>query len=221
MLADLGLPAAVVFDMDGTLLESERLARACFLAACQDAGWGDVDSKVYDRCVGSTHAMTREILLAGYGASFPVDEVEAHWSRRYHQHIERRPLDIKPGVLELMQRLDQRGIPMALATSSLRPTATTKLTMAGLMDFFHHLVCGGEAEQGKPHPAPYLKATTQLDVAPAQCWALEDSDNGVRSAYAAGLQVIQIPDELAPSDEVRNFGHPILHSAQVLLTLLD
>ncbi len=220
-MEQLNQPRAVVFDMDGTLLESERLARACFLAACEDVGWRGVDITVYDKCVGSTHAMTRQILLEGYGADFPVDDMEQHWSRRYHQHIEQYPLALKPGVIELMSKLRERDIPMALATSSLRPTTTTKLTMAGLIDFFHHLVCGGEAEQGKPHPAPYLKATAQLSVAPADCWALEDSDNGVRSAHAAGLQVIQIPDELAPSDDVRRLGHPILSTATLLLEVLD
>ncbi|MEM7099913.1 MAG: HAD family phosphatase [Pseudomonadota bacterium] len=214
------MPHGVVFDMDGTLLESEKLARSCFLRACTDVGWPDVDVGVYDQCVGATHAATRELLISGYGREFPIDDLLVRWSERYHAHIEQYPLDIKPGVLKLLEELASRGVPMAVATSSLRPTTETKLNMAGLRPYFDHLVCGGEAEYGKPDPAPYLKAAALIGVAPHLCWGLEDSDNGLKSAHAAGLQVIQIPDEIHPSDEVRKIGHPILTSVQTLVDYL-
>ena len=221
MLDQLGSPRGVVFDMDGTLLESERLARACFLAACADVGWPDVDIAVYNQCVGATFARTREILLAGYGAGFPVDEMEAHWSRRYHSHIDHHALDIKPGIVQLLETLHAQQIPIALATSSRRPTALKKLERAGLLHFFQTMVCGGEVSQGKPHPEPYIKAVEEIVRRPDECWALEDSDSGVRSAFAAGLQVIQIPDELAPSPEVQGLGHVILADATPLAGLLS
>ena len=220
MLGTLGRPQGVVFDMDGTLLESERLARACFIAACEDVGWYDIDVTVYDRCIGTTSERTRELLLQGFGSQFPVDEMEVHWSRRYHAHIDHKPLDIKPGIPQLLELLHKLQIPMALATSSRRPTAIKKLSRTGLLSYFQAMVCAGEVARGKPHPEPYLQAAEHLGQIPSACWALEDSDPGVRSAHAAGLQVIQIPDQLAPSAQVRALGHIILDDATRLLDLL-
>ena len=206
--------------MDGTLLESEKLARACFIRACADIGWPEVDIAIYDRCVGSTHDATRNILVSGYGPEFPIDKMLEVWSEHYRQHIQQHPLEIKPGIVDLLGKLQALGVPMAVATSSLRPTTETKLTKTNLLNFFDHLVCGGEAAKGKPDPAPYLMAADRLGVPPAECWGIEDSDNGLRSARAAGLQVFQIPDEIPPSDEVRNFGHPILTSVHILYDFL-
>ena len=202
--------------MDGTLLESERLARACFIQACADLGWHDLDMGVYDDCVGSTHEATRQRLLQGFGQNFPVDGLEKRWSEHYHSHINSTPLEIKPGAQALLATLSDAQIPVALATSSFRDTAIIKLTHTNLLSFFAVLVCGGEASQGKPHPAPYQLAVEQLQCEAQQCWAVEDSDNGTLSAHRAGLQVVQIPDELEPSQSVRDLGHPILASMHTL-----
>ncbi len=207
--------------MDGTLLESEKLTRACFIEACADLGWVDLDMSVYDRVVGGTYEATGRILRAGYGPAFPLDAVQERWSEIYHAHIDARPVDLKPGVETLLLKLQDLDVPMALATSSHRGTTEKKLSMAGLIGYFDFLVCGGETSQGKPHPAPYLHATSRLGQSAGVCWAVEDSDNGVRSAVAAGLKVIQIPDEMTPSDEVRALGHEIVETAEVLIRWLD
>ena len=109
---------------------------------------------------------------------------------------------------------------MAVATSSRRTTVEKKLALAGIDHHFDFLVCGGETPRGKPHADPYLAAVAELDMQAHCCWAIEDSDNGVRSAVAAGLVVFQIPDEMAPSDEVYALGHEVLASATDLLPRL-
>jgi HAD superfamily hydrolase (TIGR01509 family) len=162
--------------MDGTLLDTEVLARACFLQACKDLSW-EVDEKVYD------------------------------------QH--RVPL--KPGIRAVLEQLEVLGISMAVATSSRRTTVETKLALAGIDHHCKGLICGGETPRGKPHADPYLYAVDQLQLTPQRCWAVEDSDNGVRSAVAAGLLVFQIPDELQPTEQVLKLGHNILPSALALL----
>ena len=213
------LPVAVVFDMDGTLLDSERLARACFVDACRDVGW-DANMMVYDRCVGTTYVATERIMREGYGADFPYEQMSERWSHHYQAAILAEPVPVKPGVLPLLERLSDAGIPMAIATSTQRPTVEIKLGGARLRRYFSHLVCGGEAANGKPSPDPYLLAAQLLEAAPEACWAVEDSDNGVRSAHAAGFRVFQIPDELTPSAEVRAMGHPILDRVDQLLNLI-
>ena len=140
----------------------------------------------------------------------------AHIARRLARKILRRI----PGADRLLRALAEMAIPMAVATSTRRETAEAKLAQAGLRDLFVGLVCGGEAARGKPHPDPYLAAAALLDLSPSACWAVEDSNTGVRSAVAAGFVVFQIPDQLPPSAEVLALGHTILDDANQLTKVL-
>ncbi len=213
-------PAAVVFDMDGTLLDTERLARICFARACRDVGW-EPDMAVYDRCVGTTWEATERIIRQGFGRDFPYERMSDVWTEHYHAHVHHEPVDLKPGIIEVLERLSTLDIPMAVATSSRRQTVEAKLDLAGIDRYFEHLVCGGETASGKPAADPYLAALTALGAQSRSSWAIEDSDNGVRAAHAAGMTVFQIPDELAPHAAVLALGHAVLASAHELLVLLE
>jgi HAD superfamily hydrolase (TIGR01509 family) len=212
-------PRGVIFDMDGLLLDSERLARDAFLHACLEAGW-QPDMAAYLRCIGSTAAATERILREAHGADFPYAQIVELWSARYHAHIRNDGVPLKPGAVALLDHLRDLSIPMALATSTRRPTTELKLVGAGLDSYFCHMICGEETPRGKPHPDPYLAAADVLHLAPAQCWALEDSENGVRAALSAGCVVFQIPDLVAPSAEMRALGHVIKTSLLDVLALL-
>ncbi len=213
-------PAAVVFDMDGTLLDTERLARSCFARACRDIGW-EPDMAVYDRCVGTTWEATERLIREGFGRDFPYERLSAVWMDHYHAHVHHKPVDMKPGIIEVLERLDQLQVPMAIATSSRRPTVEAKLHLAGIDRYFEHLICGGDTDAGKPAADPYLAALAALGASSGSSWAIEDSDNGVRAAHAAGLTVFQIPDELAPDAAVLALGHDVLSTAHELLVLLE
>lgn len=213
-------PSAVVLDLDGTILESEKLARACFQQACLDVGIAEVDLRVYNRCVGTTQETTETIMRKGYGPEFPFDVVLRRWSDIYQTQILQTAIPRRPGIEMLLERLRALQIPMAVVTSSRRTTVETKLNKSELAEYFEFTVCGGETAFGKPDPAPYAKAVERLQCPADRCWALEDSDPGVRSAHAAGLTVFQIPDELMPSEAVRGLGHEILGSPLELLARL-
>jgi HAD superfamily hydrolase (TIGR01509 family) len=210
-------PAGVVFDMDGLLLDSERLAREAFDAACRIVGVR-VDAEVYARCIGSNRAATARILTAALASEAAYAELDRHWEERYHARISTAAVALKPGALELLEALEGYGIPRGLATSTSRPRTTLKLERADVISFFSCLICGGETERGKPHPDPYLAAVTALGTLPDATWALEDSENGVRAAHAAGLQVFQIPDLVVPSEALRGLGHRV---APDLFEVLD
>jgi HAD superfamily hydrolase (TIGR01509 family) len=201
-------PAGVVFDMDGLLLDSERLARETFLEACQDMGV-HLDPEVYARCIGSTREATALLLTEALASDSVYRELDRRWDELYQTRINTAAVALKPGAAELLSALEQYRIPRALATSTARPTATLKLQRAGVISAFSCLICGGETERGKPHPDPYLAAVTALGTLPASSWALEDSDNGVRAAHAAGLRVFQIPDLVAPSADLLGLGHRV------------
>src|SRR6202011_3732198 len=109
----------------------------------------------------------------------------------------------KLGALELLDTLDQFGLPRAIATSSSRRTVERHLTAHNLMGRFDAIIGHGDYERGKPAPDPFLKAAERLGVEPYLCLALEDSHNGVRSASSAGMMTIMVPDLLEPTDEIR------------------
>lgn len=210
-------PAAVVFDMDGLLLDSERLAREAFFEACRMVGV-DVDDDVYARCIGSTREDTAQLLSEALGSRDLHGELDRCWDELYQTRIAASAVPLKAGARELLDALARYDIPRALATSTDRATATLKLERAAVISSFSCLICGGETDRGKPHPDPYLAAVTALGAPPESTWALEDSAHGVRSAHAAGLRVFQIPDLVPPPPDLEGLGH---HVAADLFQVLD
>ena len=127
---------------------------------------------------------------------------------------------VPPGVVELLDCLDANSLPRAIATSSSHRTAQHHLAFHNLAGRFHHVVASGDYTAGKPAPDPYLMAAKRMGVAPGLCLALEDSYNGVRSASAAGMMTIMVPDLLDPTDEIRGLCTLIandLHAVRGLL----
>lgn len=212
-------PQAIVFDMDGLLLDTERIALATFEAACR-AHDVVVERALYERCIGTSTRGTRDILGGALGYEL-YDRLSREWSSRYEAHVLTRAVDVKDGGIELLELTRSLGVPVALATSTATDLARTKLRLAGLLEFFTAIVGGDAVGNTKPHPEPYLKATRALGFAPNLCWAIEDSDNGVRAAHAAGLLVFQIPDLVQPAAEVRRIGHPVLGSLRDVARVLN
>ena len=203
-------PQAIVFDMDGLLLDTERIAMALFEEACGLHGV-TYDQALYERCIGTSMQGTREILEGALGAE-TYHRVDREWSRLYRARVGTHAVDVKAGARELLELVRRAGLPTALATSTATPLAKIKLNLAGLDRYFATIVGGDAVTRGKPHPEPYLTAARSLGVTPERCWAVEDSDNGVRAAHAAGLFVFQVPDLVQPAPDVRRLGHPVVGS---------
>jgi HAD superfamily hydrolase (TIGR01509 family) len=126
----------------------------------------------------------------------------AAWSEHFWLHVETR-LILKPGVIELLDTLDVLKLPRAIATSSSHRTVRHHLDAHGLTGRFHAIVGRGDYGEGKPSPDPFPKAAERLCVEPPLWLALEDSHNGIRSAHAAGMMTIMVPDLLQPTEEIR------------------
>ena len=194
-------PAAIVFDMDGLLFDTETLYQEAIILAAAEGGH-DVSSGVFSQTIGLPWPQSRALLLAHFGPSFPIEEFVATWVNHF-EVIAATRLALKPGAIELLDTLDYLGLPRAIATSSAHQTVGHHLQFHGLAGRFHHIIGYGDYGAGKPAPDPFLKAAEQLGVEPQSCLALEDSHNGVRSAAAAGMMTVMVPDLLEPTDEIR------------------
>ncbi len=215
-------PAAVVFDMDGLLFDSEVLYQEAIHLAAAEAGH-EVAPDFFSRTVGLPWAQSRALLLSHFGETFAVDDFQAAWVRHFWVIAETR-LALKPGALELLNTLDQFRLPRAIATSSSRRTVERHLTAHDLVGRFDEIVGHGDYERGKPAPDPFLTAAKRLGVEPRLCLALEDSHNGIRSASSAGMMTIMVPDLLEPTNEIEElcaFVVRDLHEVRRLILAAD
>ena len=195
------LPAAIVFDMDGLLFDTEALYQEAFTLAASDRGY-DMPFPIFLSMVGHPWPVNRVQLLDHYGPTFPVEEF-GEAVRQHFNSMAGPRLSLKPGVLEFLDLLDELRLPRAIATSSKHDTVQHHLAAHALVGRFQAVVAQGDYAAGKPAPDPYLNAAERLRIDPQSCLALEDSYVGVRSASSAGMTTIMVPDLLQPTDEIR------------------
>jgi HAD superfamily hydrolase (TIGR01509 family) len=181
--------------MDGLLLDTERLSRRSWLAGAADLGM-EVPLSALTSIIGRRRPEVEAEFRAALGDDFPVDALYQRHGVHYYANLAETPAEElrKPGVLRLLDWLDQAGIPRAIATSTLAKGAASKLELAGLTDRFDIVVSGDQVARSKPAPDIFLEAAARLGIAPADCVAFEDSDLGLEAAMAAGMRVVAVPD---------------------------
>jgi HAD superfamily hydrolase (TIGR01509 family) len=192
--------AAVVFDMDGTILDTELVFREIVFDVARGMGF-EMRDDIHLAMVGSSHEATNALLVEAYGVAFPYSIFDEQCRAMMRQRME-EAVPVKTGAVEMLVELRDRGIPMAIATSSRAHHAHSHLQAAGLFDKFDTIVTRDDVSNPKPHPEPYLTAAGRLGILPTDCLAVEDSHSGVRAAHAAGMQTIMVPDLVRPSDEI-------------------
>jgi HAD superfamily hydrolase (TIGR01509 family) len=181
---------AVVFDMDGVLLDSEPLHHAVLTELLAQDG-RSMDRAEYEQFIGWTTEAMFETLIARYGLQATVGEYGARYTAMI-LHALQQPLEPAAGVVALVQHLAQLGLRLAVASSSQRAWIDTTLRSLGLSAMFPTVVSADDVERGKPDPAIYRLAADRLGVPPARCVAIEDSPTGVLSARAAGMTVLGV-----------------------------
>ncbi len=208
---------AAIFDMDGLLLDTERVCMRVFKQACQTVTLPFYED-TYLSIIGRNAAGIEHIFREAYGDNLP--KLHTEWRKNYDAIVRHQAIPVKEGVVELLEWLKTNQVPIAVATSTHKDLATIKLRLAGLDHYFDNLTCGCEVSSGKPDPEIYLLAASRLGIEASQCLAFEDSNNGVIAAVAANMQTFQIPDLVEPSDDIIALGHTIEPSMFAVLNRL-
>lgn len=210
-------PEAVLFDMDGLLFDSERMYRGAFFELLEERDL-TVPATRFVELVGLGWSETCDV-LADWLPELDADEFVGEWKFACRPENGRYP-ELKPGAIELLAMLNQRGVPAAIATGAQRAVAEAYLVHHGMTGHFRSVIASEDCGQGKPNPEPFQRAATSIDCDARRCLALEDSLNGIRSARAAGCHAIFVPDLIPADDEIADLAHgiaPDLHEVRAAL----
>ena len=195
--------AAVIFDLDGTLIDTETLCNQTGVQTCAALGL-NVSLAFFETLAGIHDAERIRLLSAHTGAPIDPDQFNALWDEKTYVRF-KDGIPLKPGVFDLLAQTRALGLPMAVATSSRRLPAATKLDVTGLRSWMDAVVSFDDIAQPKPAPDAYLHAAALLGVAPVDCLAFEDSEVGTQAAWDAGMTVVQVPDIHAASGRYAHF----------------
>ncbi len=192
---------AVIFDLDGLILDTEKLLVKFWCQAANEAGFPmQTEHALHIRSLGRKFAIP--YLSEVFGPEFDYINIRSRRMELMAEHIHEHGLEKKPGLEELLNFLQKNRIPAAVATATDKLRAEKYLQQTGLLHYFSSVICAAMVENGKPKPDIYLFAASRLGLKPQECMALEDSPNGVRAASSAGCVTVMIPDLTEPDDEV-------------------
>jgi HAD superfamily hydrolase (TIGR01509 family) len=213
--------AAVIFDMDGLMLDTEAMMKPCFQQAASDIGC-EVDDEFYRTLIGRNASDSCAALTEKFGLAFRPEELQQRIHVLWRQRVAATGIPTKAGLGDLLALLERQKTPKAVATSTDTDDATFCLRATDLWDRFEVVVCGDQVQKGKPAPDIYLHAARLLRVDPAHCVALEDSNAGVLAASSAGMRTLMIPESsYSPSPEALARAYRVVPSLHVAKDLIE
>jgi len=195
---------AVVFDMDGLMFDTERVAIFAWDYAGEKMGLGKAGYMVY-KTLGVTVNASNQIWIEEFGDRYNEEELWKYTREFNNDFYSKNKVPVKKGLYVLLDYLKKNGYKLAVASSTSKRGVERNLKSAGVLEYFDAVICGDMVEKSKPEPEIYLKACEALGVEPSEALALEDSRNGLLSAHRAGMKVIMVPDLWEADAEVKAF----------------
>lgn len=209
---------AAIFDMDGTLIDTEATQHRIYAKTAEALGWPFTE-ELLDSMVGINRDANERMLAARLGPDFPLAQFYAESNALFEAAVD-AGIPLRPGAQLILDHFRDAGVPLALCTSTEGGKAQERLEQAGLLSYFDVVVTRSDVVEAKPHPEPYLLAAHRLGIDPAHCVAVEDSPAGVRSATAAGIATVLVPDLLPATEEQMLVVARVLPSLGALRDLL-
>lgn len=210
---------AVIFDMDGLMINSERVTFEGYVKVMAEKGY-TITEEFYKKLLGKTLKTAYELFFQEYGNEFPMDEVLEQVHKYVADVFENDGVPLKKGLLELLQYLKSNNYLTIVATSSTRVRVDHILELANITQYFNDSICGDEVTHGKPNPEVFLRACQKLGVEPSEAIVLEDSEAGIQAASSANIPVICIPDMKYPEPEYEKMTTQILNSLDQIIDYL-
>lgn len=210
----------VVFDMDGLMLDTERVSALAFDYAGELTGIGPA-GYITERILGFSAEASRKVWRAEFGDRYDEERFNGYVREFKWRYYETHPIPVKPGLTELLQYLSAGGYKLAVASSTERETVERELSEVGVLSFFDAVVCGDMVTKSKPDPEIYLRACESLGLLPQECTALEDARAGIMSATAAGCRVIMVPDLWQPDAETRESVYAVCRDLHEVRRLFE
>ena len=195
---------AVVFDMDGLMFDTERVAILAWDYAGEKMGLGKTGYMVY-KTLGMNVKLSGEVWVKEFGGRYNEEDLWKYTREFNNDFYSKNKVPVKKGLYVLLDYLKNNGYKLAVASSTSKRGVERNLKDAGVFECFDAVICGDMVTKSKPEPEIYLKACEALGVEPGEALALEDSRNGLLSAHRAGMRVIMVPDLWEADEEVKSF----------------
>ena len=200
---------AIIFDMDGLMIDSERVTFECYQEILKGMNL-TMDEEFYKTLLGKPLIGIYQRFYDVYGNDFPIEDVIKDVHALMAKRFETEGVPIKTGLKSLLEYLKENNYKTIVATSSNRDRVDTILSQAQITDYFDDSICGDEVTKGKPNPEVFLKSCQKLGVNVDEAIVLEDSEAGIQASYDAGIKVICIPDMKYPEKQYEEKTFKIL-----------
>ncbi|MCQ2523662.1 MAG: HAD family phosphatase [Lachnospiraceae bacterium] len=211
---------AVIFDLDGTLIDTEKIYRMIWPQAMASLGYVFTEEMYLQlRSLGRPFAPRR--FKEWFGEDFDYDNARRVRKGLFDAYVAKNGIQIKKGAIELLDFLHTKNIVTAIATATDLDRAKEYLDMVGLTNHFDRILSATMVDEGKPSPKVYQFACEELGLNPGDCMAVEDAPNGVKSANAAGLKVVMIPDQSEADDDLKTLLYAYLPSLDKIIDIIE
>ena len=192
-----------IFDMDGILFDTETVYLEYGKKLLKELNY-EVTDELVEKTTGLTNEEAKEIYLEEFGRDFPYDEITLKVYNYIIDEAQKGNIPLMTGAKEMLEFLSLRGKKMVMGTSADSFMANTLLESKGIKDYFSHIITADDVERGKPDPEVFLRGAGKMNINPSKTMVFEDSINGVKAAYGAGMMPVMIPDKLTPTEDIED-----------------